>query len=374
MPSLHFFRWTDQLKDSGHEIFWFDITGAGERVERINWVRQIVDWRLKYDYPWRYLLKERMRKSYDWLQQFNEKDAAEVFEQKLLKIKPDVVHSFALYVSCTPIFSVMDKYKNIKWMYSSWGSDLFYFQNKPNYLKDIQRILPRINYLLTDCDRDYEIAKKQGFKGAFFGVFPGGGGFDLNQLKKYYLPLDDRKIILIKGFQGRSGRAIPVLKALETLEKKLQDFEIVVFGADKEVIDYCNTTTLRQWDNFEIHRKISHEEVLRWMGKALIYIGNSNSDGIPNTLLEAICSGAFPIQSNPGGVTEKIIVHGKNGLLIEDCEDVKEIISSIKLVLNSKFLVADASEFNSSIKKDFDYLKIKHDVLHVYRTIAQDLL
>jgi glycosyltransferase involved in cell wall biosynthesis len=372
MPSLHFFRWTEQLRDSGHEVFWFDITDGGEIVSRIHWVEQIVNWKLKYDYPGRYFLKENFRKTYNFFQQFNEYEIATVFEKELLKIQPDVVHSFALYVSCTPIFLIMEKYKNIKWIYSSWGSDLFYFQNKPDYLQDIQIILPRIDYLFTDCNRDYKIAKKQGFQGEFLGVFPGGGGFNLNQLKKYSLPPDKRKIILVKGFQGRSGRAIVVLKALEKLESELQDFEIVVFGADKEVIDYGNETTLGQWGNFKIYGKLTHEEVLQLMGKALIYIGNSNSDGIPNTLLEAICMDVFPIQSNPGGVTEEIIINGNNGLLIEDFEDVEEIISSIKLVLNSKFLVQRAILYNTRIKEGLDYIKIKSEVLQIYRAIQSN--
>jgi glycosyltransferase involved in cell wall biosynthesis len=372
MPSLHFFRWTEQLHDSGHEVYWFDIADGGEKVSRIHWVKQIANWKLKYDYPGRYFMKKNFRQLYDFFQRFNEYEGATVFEQKLLEIQPDVVHSFALYVSCTPIFEVMNKYKNIKWIYSSWGSDLFYYQNKSNYLKDIQKVLPRIDYLFTDCNRDYEIAKRHGFVGYFLGVFPGGGGFDLNRLKAFSLPQDKRKTILIKGFQGRSGRAIPVLKALETLEKELQDFEIVIFGADKDVVDYCNKTKLAQWENFTVYGKLSHQEVLQWMGKALIYVGNSNSDGIPNTLLEAICMDVFPIQSNPGGVTEEIIINGKNGLLIEDCEDEEEIINKIKTVLKTPALIQNAVTYNAIIKEGLDYNRIKSNIVEKYNAIESN--
>ncbi|NJB81739.1 glycosyltransferase involved in cell wall biosynthesis [Wenyingzhuangia aestuarii] len=362
MPTLHFFRWANQLKDSGYEVFWFDITGMSAYVEKINWIHQKIDWKLKWNYPKRNFVKKRFPGIYDFIQKKNEKDTAVEFERYLNEVKPDIVHSFALYVSCAPIIDVMEKYVHQKWIYSSWGSDLFYFQNFPEYLKDIKRILPRINYLFTDCKRDYNIAKEYGFKGEFLGVFPGGGGFDIAKMETYREPIPSRKTILIKGFQGRSGRAIPVFKALERLKNQLIDFQIVVFGTDPEAFQYLESSVLNHWENFNVIGKISHDEVLQLMGKALIYVGNSNSDGMPNTLLEALCLGAFPIQSNPGGVTEEVINHGKNGCLIEDCENISEIKSILeKTIIEVKFKNTD-----SFPKIDYDFKNIQQQVILIY--------
>ena len=368
MPSLHFFRWANQLKDAGHEVYWFDIKDGGQKVSRIDWIRQITGWKLKYNYPGRYFIKNKLPQLYKLIQKINEHNAAKIFEQHLLEIKPDAVHSFALYVSCSPIISVMEKYTDIKWIYSSWGSDLFYFQHEANHLKDIQRVLPRVNYLFTDCQRDYQIAKKYGFTGEFLGVYPGGGGFHLETMEDYALPLEKRKTILIKGFQGRSGRAIPVLKAVEKLKTELRDYTVVVFGADSPVYKFLKTSPLKQWNNIQLHGKMTHEEVLKLMGASRIYIGNSNSDGIPNTLLEAICMNVFPIQSNPGNVTEEIIVNGLNGLLIEDCEDISEIKKHIETVLSHiDFTVAQ--KFNENIIKDLSYSAVQAKVLQKYADV-----
>lgn len=357
IPSLHFFRWTSQLQDSGHEVYWFDITGMSEKSERLNWVSQKVGWKLKWNYPGRLFVKKKNPKVYQFLQHFNEYKTASVFEKYLEEVKPDVVHSFALYLSCTPIVSVMEKHKNIKWIYSSWGSDLFYFQNDKKYLKDIKRVLPRVNYLFTDCKRDFEIAKKYGFSGDFLGVFPGGGGFDLAHMKQFKLPVGQRNVILLKGFQGRSGRAISVLKAMEFLKNELSDYSIVVFGSDKETFDYVKKAIVKDWSNFQTIGKVSHQEVIELMGKSKIYIGNSNSDGIPNTMLEAICMDAFPIQSNPGGATAEIIAHGENGLLIGDCENVEEIKNIILegILLASKY----KPNYKSYLELEYHYLKDK---------------
>ncbi|MGM8362765.1 glycosyltransferase [Flavobacterium sp. ARAG 55.4] len=361
IPSLHFFRWTAQLQDSGHEVHWFDISGMSDKVERINWVTQKTSWKLRWDYPGRTFIKSKLPIIYRWIKKINDRDTARVFEDYLNEIKPDVVHSFALYLSCAPIISVMEKYPDLKWMYSSWGSDLFYFQNIPEYLKDIKRVLPRINYLFTDCQRDYKIAQIYGFEGEFLGVFPGGGGYDLSEMEKYKTPVEQRQTILIKGFQGRSGRAIPVLKAIEQLQDLFSDFEIIVFGADSVVFDFINKSPLKLWTNFKIKGKIIHREVIKLMGESLIYVGNSNSDGIPNTLLEAICMNAFPIQSNPGGATAEIIENGVNGILIEnpdDLEEIKQLFLKVIIQRNTinKICISNGqTEFIKSL--DFDVIK-----------------
>jgi len=273
------------------------------------------------------------------------------------------VHSFALYLSCTPIIEVMEKYPAQKWIYSSWGSDLFYFQNELKYLKDIKRVLPRVNYLFTDCKRDHQIAKNHGFSGQFLGVFPGGGGFDLSEMEQYKLPNEQRKTILIKGFQGRSGRAISVLKGVECLKKELIDYNIVVFGADDEVFNYIKQSVLRDWFNFQIKGKMSHQQVIQLMGQSKIYIGNSNSDGIPNTLLEAICMEIFPIQSNPGGATAEIIHHHINGMLIEDCENVSEIK---KTILEAISFLSTANYDKKKLLPELDYNYLQEKVQKIY--------
>ena len=52
-------------------------------------------------------------------------------------------------------------------------------------------------------------------------------------------------------------------------------------------------------DNLQLIEYLPQDELMKLIGKSLIYIGNSISDGMPNTLLEAIVMGVFRIQSNP---------------------------------------------------------------------------
>lgn len=374
MNSIHFLRWTEQLKDSGHEVYWFDILDGGYSG-KLSWVAQFNGWKQKYpNLKGRYFIKNKLPWLYKRFSFLIENRTSKSFEKVLNSVKPDVVHSFVLQVSCLPILSVMRKQHNVKWVYSSWGSDLYNRKGKPNYESNLKKVLSSVNYLITDCKRDYDIALKYGFEGEYLGVLPGGGGYDFLQSDKYIItPASDRHTILLKGYQGKIGRCIQVLKAIQQLKNELKNYKVIVFGADRQVLDYASKTKIEDIINISIYSRkkfLPHIEVMKLMGESIIYIGNSNSDGMPNTLLEAVVMGAFPIQSNPGRVTEEVITHGENGFLIEDCEDsdsIKELI--LKALSNSK-LIDKAFIINQmEVKPNFEIEKIKNQVLQAYNKV-----
>jgi glycosyltransferase involved in cell wall biosynthesis len=372
--SNHLFNWTEQLRDSGHEVYWLDLFDSNTKVKQIDFVDQIIGWRYKWDYPGRYFIKKNSP-VLNWLiNRFNERDINTVLEKKIKKIKPDVVHSFVMYLATVPILQVMRNHPEIKWIYSSWGSDLYYYRNQPEHLNDMNRVFPYLDFMFSDCHRDYLIACEHGFKGKFLGVFPGRGGFDLKKSDPFLEPFANRTLLLIKGYQGRHGRCIPVLEAILRLKTELSDYRIVVFGADMEVAEFVKNSEMENCNNIVVLRKISELEVLKLMGESLIYIGNSLSDGMPNTLLEAIIMGAFPVQSNPGGATAELIEDGKNGLLIENPENVEEIGDLIQRTISDKEFLKEGIEYNLiNIKPKLEREAVKKQVLEKYRLIEKNL-
>lgn len=373
MNSIHFQRWTNQLKDSGHEVFWFDILDGNKPEPKLNWVNQITGWKLKFKYPFRYLIKKHFPKFYNFIQNFNTNSTTSVFEKNLLEIQPDVVHSFALQISCVPILSVMQKHSSFNWIYSSWGSDMFYSDEIGINQKEVILCLQRINYLITDCKRDHNISIEKGFNNVFLGVFPGNGGTNFNKnANEVYI--EDRNVILIKGYNDSIGKGINILKAIsENLITLLSDFEIIIFGADQEIENYLESSTVFSKLNCKVYTKtkfIPNEELLPIMGKSYIYVANSYSDGIPNALLEAMGMGAFPIQSNPGNVTSEVIEHEKNGLLISNPDNIKEIEALIKKALLDRNMIKEAFDLNTkTIKNQYDRAVVRLKILKMYEEI-----
>jgi len=361
MPSIHINRWVENLKCSGHEIYWFDVMARGSlNTPFISKERQFIDWKeRKLPYmKGEYFLSKKMPAFFLKVQPLLEITAAEYLEYILKMIKPDVVHSFELQSCSFPILKTMNKFPDLRWIYSCWGSDLYYYSKFKSELKKIKAVLKRIDYLITDCTRDQELALDFGFKGQNLGVIFGGGGFKLDKYQKAKFNLETRKIILVKGYEHKFGRALNIIKALEGLNDVIGDFQVHVFGTHEKVSNYIEQNNL----SFKVYGRhnLSHTELLGLMGQSLIYIGNSTSDGMPNTLLEAIVMGAFPIQSNPGGVTEEIIANGENGFLIENPDNINEIKKTIGNVLKNKHLLDVALEKNNKLA----YSKLSYDLIN----------
>lgn len=373
MFSNHFFNWTKQLESQGHTIYWLDVYDANIQVEKINFVHHVIGWRNKTNYPGRYKIKKELPKLYNFINKFNQNNLADIFEKKLLEIQPDLVQSFEMFSSCVPILEVMQKYPKTKWVYNIWGNDLFYFKEFPKPKAQIKEVLKRMNYVFSDCERDNEIAENLGFNGEFLGVFPTGGGYDFEKYDKFLKKASERKTILIKGYEHEFGRCIKVLEAISTMKFELSDYNIVVFGANEKV-EVFSKMNLKNWDNLIIYRQRAHSGILKLMGESLIYIGNSISDGMPNTLLEAIIMGVFPIQSNPGGATAEMITHGLNGFLINDAEDSSEIKSLIVQALNDPRLLKSGVNYNlKNIKPKLERSFIANQVIQKYQYLKQAL-
>jgi glycosyltransferase involved in cell wall biosynthesis len=373
---IHSARWIQQLKDSHHEIFVFDCLDRPIH-EDLEWTKYTQDWS-KRKIPYvkgEHFLKKKFPKIYEWLEPRLKVTASEKLAEIIREIQPDLVHSLEMQSQTYHVEKVRRKLK-FAWAYSSWGSDLYLYQNKKNHRSKIIKSLSKINYFFSDNTRDIKIAKQLGFKGINMPVFPGGGGYDLSKYEKYRDPLKDRNTIIIKGYHHWVGRALFILKALETIIEHVRDMEIYVYSAHQVVIDQIKKMNQEYNINMKYSSRkeeLSHEELLQKFGQSKIAIASSISDGIPNTLLESMILGAFPIQSNPGGVTEDHIEDGVNGLLIQNPEDAEEIAQKIREALSNQNRLENAYAMNLQKAETLAYSVIQKQVLESYQEIENQL-
>lgn len=374
IPNHHFFQWVNQLENSGHEVFWFDIADGNGFSEKIGWVKQFNGWKLRWDYPLRQRFKKNMPKVYQVIQTVNERSATKAFKKVFEQVQPDVVHCFEMQLAGLPILPVLEA-SRVPLVYSSWGSDLFIYEALGVTKAEVQQFLKRVDYLITDCERDYHIAKDLGYTNRFLGVFPGNGGIALP--KGDILTVDERDTIMVKGYDDGVGQALVVLKALAQLPiDVLKDKQIVVYSADQVVMDYIKQSTVYNLLEVTVYPRgqfVNNVVLLRHMGASLLHIASSTSDGMPNALLEAMGMGAFPIQSNPGGVTEEVITHRKNGLLIDNPTDETAILNLITIALEHKVLRSLAQDFNTVlIEKRCNRVILQDQIQDLYQQILTE--
>ncbi len=375
IPNHHFFQWVNQLNGAGHEVYWFDISDSSTKSERTKWLIQIQDWKLRWDFPGRKMLKSKFPKIYTLVQKVNDRKSGDYFIQLLDQIKPDVVHSFAMQLSCVPILEVMKKYPQIKWMYSSWGSDIFLHEQLGITKLQFKDVLQRINYLITDCERDHQIVEQNGFINQFLGVFMGNGGLEIN--KDFILKSDQRNVFLIKGYEDGIGKALQIIEAIELLPLELfYNLEIIIYSADFRIKEKIESSEYFKDLNVKIYLRgqfISNDLLLQTMGRSILHIANSISDGLPTSGVEAMGMGAFPIQSNPGNVSEEVITHAKNGYLITDPFDIEEIALHIQNALKNKELKEIAKEYNVNfVDQNFNRNHLKKQIIALYENIYKE--
>lgn len=356
------------LDPNRYEIYWFDILTRGKTNWK-NYSKEFVNWKNK-KVKGGYFLKKNAPSLFKMTQGLFEVTPAEQLDLIIKEIRPNVIHSFEMHHCTIPLLKTMNNHKAIPWIYSCWGSDMYYFQHFKKIRKSIAKVLNRIDYLITDCERDKKLAYSLGFKGQYLGLFAGGLGLSCNQITAHEKIKNDQNKILVKGYEHKFGKALNVIKALEKIGA-FKKYEVIIFGAHKAVVDYVEHRypLAKVYTRHELGRK----ELLDLMFSCDYYIGNSISDGMPNTLLEAMMAQCTVMQSNPGGVTSEIISNKINGYIIKYPENIVEIAKAVSEML-------DAPIFDDLVYKSNQELAIsklcinknKERVNHIYKNVRQD--
>lgn len=300
-------------------------------------------------------------------------------------LQPDCIHSLKMP---TPTYSVLDARKQLggelpgKWIYSSWGSDIYLNQHKPDELVRIKEVLETIDYYIPDCERDIALARKYGFRGEVLGVFPVTGAYPIDQMLALREPgpISSRRYIALKGYQNEgAGRALTALEAIRIASESILKYEVVIHSAIgtwaskrlaevKSVADEIAATTGVKI-TFLPYSPV--EEIWALFGRSRVSIGISASDGTPNTMLEAMAMRAFPIQSDTGAIAEWID-DGVNGFIVPH-DDPKAIARAIQRAATDDELVNRAAELNSQITVErlspsVVIPKVRSMYEHVYRS------
>ena len=289
------------------------------------------------------------------------------------KLQPDIIHSLETQSAGYLVDKAykINPFKSI-WIHSIWGIDLHFYEKIQDHKNSIQSVLQKINVFLSEGQRDIEIAKKIGYSGETY-VIPAGGGHNLDQIQiSDFKKTSSRKLILLKGTQDICRRGLVGLRALEKCVDLLSNYEIVVYNCCQE-LQYAIECFI--FDNpsikISILKHTSHKNMLDLNKIARISITTNLSDGLPNSFLEAMIYGAFPIQSNTSNANEWIQV-GVSGFLVPP-NDPEIIEKAIRIALTDDNLVDNAALINHKLaKQKLDYKTIQNKAISIYTSALSE--
>jgi glycosyltransferase involved in cell wall biosynthesis len=227
---------------------------------------------------------------------------------------------------------------------TNWGSDLYFFANDTQHLARIKALLELADFYSAECNRDYAIASNLGFSGGLLPIIPNAGGFVIDD--QFSSRTSSKTLILIKANGGTFGNIKMLLPLItESLSRYPQitaHFYSVTPDIQDEVVMvselFPGRVTLTNITN-----RLSHEQMLQLFDRARIYISSSKSDGISTSFLEALVSGAYPIQSNTSCADEWVKLGFQASIIKNNPDDYR---SALDAALSSDELVDFAQATN----------------------------
>lgn len=304
----------------------------------------------------------------------NDNERCEALAQVIQKIKPDIIHSMEIQHAG---YLTLEAKKKIggdfpMWVVTNWGADIHYFGKDPEHAKKIRETLEACDYYGCECGRDVSLGREFGFKGEVMPVLPNTGGFNFDYTEKLRQPgpISNRKVILLKGYQGWVYRALNGLQALEMCADVIKErgYRLLIYLASPSVKTAAQRFHKKTGIPVEFISYTSHENMLKLHGQARVSIGLSMSDAISTSFLEAIVMGSFPIQSGTSCANEWV-TSGETAFLV-DPEDVPAISSALCRALTDDALVDRASQVNGQLVRErLDYRKLRGIVVSSYEKI-----
>jgi len=280
---------------------------------------------------------------------FGHKWRAYFLAKFILMHKPAINHFHEMQHGAY-IYNLIVNYRKIpnnsRNIISTWGSDLTLYSWVDKHKHQIQSCFIWADILTAEKEIEFEDAKRLGFKSEFRAPIYITCGENFSSNPEFIKP-STRRLILVKGHQLDTGRALNALFAISQMGKELEGFEVIVYSASESVEIQVDILRNRNKINIKTLEKVSNNEMRNLFQKARVAISLAVSDGLPGVLVEAMQAGALPIQSE-NSAADKFIVHGKNGFIVNPW-DLNLIRESIQKAITEDMLVDEASEINFKV-------------------------
>ena len=283
------------------------------------------------------------------------------------RFKPDFVHALELqnagYLSSRAYEGLTKKRPML--VATNYGSDIYWFSRDPKHSKLISELLGQVDRYAAECGRDVELARQLGFSRDVMPVLPNAGGFTRSQLGGELLPVDKRKLIMVKGYHGWVGRAHIALQALESISAELQDYEIVVYSCNLSTKRLATQVAKRTGLTITAYSKgaLTHDVMVEKFSRSLIYIGLSLSDGISTSMLEAMAMGAIPVQTSTACCDEWF---SDTGVAIHNL-DAEEVSQGIRRAIDLALTTDSAAKNRETIRARASREEIAKQALAFYQ-------
>jgi glycosyltransferase involved in cell wall biosynthesis len=267
--------------------------------------------------------------------------------------QPDLVHALRIPFEAMFVYRALPVY--MPFVVSIWGNDLTLHAPKSQWMGFLTRqVLHRTDGLIVDVERDVALAQRWGYapqKPVMVALT--SGGIDFERMKQTRSQSSDIIEQIPAGLWVINPRGIrPGYIRNDTF---FAAAALVIEKADMPVYFLCPSmagqSQAEAWvQEFRLQKHVcllpylSQEDLWHLFSQSAVMVSPSVHDGTPNTLLEAMVMGAFPVVADLDSLREWVN-DGENGLLF-DVNSPQALAEAILLALSDNDMRKQAARLN----------------------------
>jgi glycosyltransferase involved in cell wall biosynthesis len=304
LDSVHFAHWLERIQFIEREIYLYpsrryrnlhpkivDMLRQNDSIKVINFVPNT---RITV-----YLEFILDAKCFHWLRYFSRKNR---LTRLLQKNKFSKIHAIELqhaaYLLCSALPQGM-LFNNI--IVTNWGSDIYFYSQLPEHAARIRESLAMADYYSAECVRDYDLARKFGFKGIDLPLVPNSTTFSDEHFNQSFSVPSERNQIIMKCYGSTFGYGETLLTIANDILCTRKNLNVYAYSVTEELVGQAEKLKKEFSHRFRyttVKTPVTHKKILEEFSQSRVYLGASKSDGISTSFLEALGTGVFPIQTS----------------------------------------------------------------------------
>lgn len=286
----------------------------------------------------------------------------------LARLQPDLVHAMRipyegmLAALAEPVAPLL---------VSIWGNDFTLHAPSTRQMARLTRLaLARADGLHADCQRDIRLAWDWGFpQERPYTVLPGGGGIQLDLFAEKEKNESQPLVINPRGMRAYV-RNDTFFQAIPLVLQEHPEVRFICPTMQGVAQVQAWVTQFGLANQVDLLPTQSRAEMASLFQRAQVVVSPSTHDGTPNTLLEAMACGCFPVAGDLESLREWI-TPGVNGLLI-DPADPQALAEAILLALRDPALRQRAAALNRRLVAErADYARVMAQAEQFYHSITK---
>lgn len=318
-----------------------------------------------------------------WIGPWTVLPASKRAQAKIERIRPDLVHAMRI-----PFEGMLasEAEPSAPLLLSVWGNDFTLHARASPWMRSFtRRALSGADALHSDCWRDQTLAHAWGFSPEKPSVvLPGGGGVrrelfhpgapDLNVLREHVrtamagLPETARVVVNPRGFRSYV-RNDTFFMAIPEILRTQSNTRFLCPAMAGNPSAHAWVRRLEIEDAVHLLPRLDPPEMAAVYQRSEVVVSPSEHDGTPNSLLEALACGCFPVVGDIESLREWIDA-GENGFLI-DPDDPQNLAEAVLHAFRDQDLRQQARRANlEAVEKRADYPQVMAQAEGFYRRLA----